>query len=391
MLTPTNPRPHALAAATDVIVVGSRCAGAATAMLLARAGLRVIVLDRAPAHTDTISTHALMRGGVRKLTEWGLLAKATAGAPAVHAVAFHYGDARVRLPFKPRGGIDALYAPRRTVLDPALVSAARRAGAAVHFGVSVRALLHRSDGRVAGVVATDHDGRRVEIAASLVIGADGLRSTVARLTGAHEKAVGGDGSGFAYTYAPVGDRGAFQWYFRPGVSAGVIPTNDGLSCVFVGAHHDRFQHEFAGDPARAYLKLLAEVAPEVADHVAAIPAPAPLRRFPGRPGHIRDAYGPGWALVGDAGYFKDPLTAHGISDALIDAGHVADAAIAAAVDPRLERDAFAVYDAARRERADRMLPVAAALGSYEWDLDDVQQLHLELSAAMNAEEATLAA
>src|SRR5438445_616320 len=123
----------------DVVVVGARCAGAATAMLLARNGLDVALVDRAPAAgTDTLSTHALMRAGVIQLQRWGLLDQVVAaGTPAIRRTVFHYGDAATTVALKPFGGVDALYAPRRTVLDPLLVDAARDAGADVVFGMSV--------------------------------------------------------------------------------------------------------------------------------------------------------------------------------------------------------------------------------------------------------------
>src|SRR6058998_1057956 len=119
----------------DVVVVGARCAGAATAMLLARAGLRVALLDRAASGSDTLSTHALMRTGVVQLQRWGLLDRVVAaGTPGIRQTVFRYGDATTTVAIKPSGGVDALYAPRRTVLDPILVDAARGAGADVTFG-----------------------------------------------------------------------------------------------------------------------------------------------------------------------------------------------------------------------------------------------------------------
>src|SRR5215213_8970252 len=126
----------------DAIVVGARAAGAATAMLLARAGMRVLVLDRSRRGTDVLSTHALMRGGVMQLQRWGLLDRVIdAGTPPVRRTTFSYGADQVVITIKPAHGVDALYAPRRTVLDPILVDAAESAGADVRFGVIVRALL----------------------------------------------------------------------------------------------------------------------------------------------------------------------------------------------------------------------------------------------------------
>src|SRR5262249_33160168 len=114
----------------DAVIVGARCAGAATAMLLARAGLAVLVVEQGTRGADTLSTLALMRAGVLQLSRWGLLdAIETAGTPRIEATTFHYGDRAVEIRIKPRDGVDALYAPRRTLLDPLLADAARSAGA----------------------------------------------------------------------------------------------------------------------------------------------------------------------------------------------------------------------------------------------------------------------
>lgn len=137
----------------DVVVVGARPAGAATAMVLARAGLRVLVVDRSRYGADTLSTHALLRGGVLQLARWGLLNEViAAGTPPVQRSVFHYGEERIEVPIRPAAGVDALYAPRRTVLDPILVDAARDAGAEVRFGLTVTGLCRDGTGRVTGVV-----------------------------------------------------------------------------------------------------------------------------------------------------------------------------------------------------------------------------------------------
>src|SRR3954451_6962727 len=116
----------------DALVVGARCAGAATAMLMARCGLKVLVIDRGSYAADTISTHALMRPGVMQLFRWGLLPRiVAAGTPAVCSTVFHYGGDVLEVEIRPSGGVEALYAPRRTLLDSTLVDAARRAGVEV--------------------------------------------------------------------------------------------------------------------------------------------------------------------------------------------------------------------------------------------------------------------
>src|SRR5215475_9957929 len=137
----------------DVVIIGARCAGAATALLLARAGARVLVVDRALQGSDTTSTHALMRGGILQLHRWGVLpAIVAAGTPPVHSTTFSYSTQEVTVAIEPRYGVDALYAPRRRVLDRVLVDAAVASGAEVEYGVKVEDLIRDDAGRVCGVI-----------------------------------------------------------------------------------------------------------------------------------------------------------------------------------------------------------------------------------------------
>ena len=153
----------------DAVIVGARCAGAATALLMARAGLRVLVVDRTHPSRDTLSTHALMRAGVLQLSRWGLLPRiVAAGTPPVTAITFHYGDRAETLQLT-----EPLYAPRRMVLDTVLLSAAQEAGAQARFGVDVTQLRRDRSGRVTGVLARLRGGEAVAFRAPLTIGADG--------------------------------------------------------------------------------------------------------------------------------------------------------------------------------------------------------------------------
>jgi 2-polyprenyl-6-methoxyphenol hydroxylase-like FAD-dependent oxidoreductase len=163
----------------DAVIVGARPAGAGTALLLARQGLRVLMVDRGRYGADTLSTHALMRGGVLQLARWGVLPRVlAAGAAPVRRATFLYGDDSLSVPVKPRDGVDALYAPRRTVLDRAIVDVALEAGAHAAYGTRLMNLLRDANRRVSGVVVTGDDGRSLQIAANVVVGADGLRSAV---------------------------------------------------------------------------------------------------------------------------------------------------------------------------------------------------------------------
>lgn len=371
--------------ARDVIVVGARVAGSATAMLLARAGVRVLVVDRARRGSDTVSTHALMRAGVVQLRRWGVLpAIEAAGTPAVHRTTFHYGDEPLAVDIKPRDGVDALYAPRRTVLDVQLEAAAEASGAELRFGVRLRDLVRDGDGRVTGAVIEDADGTATAIRAALVIGADGVRSTVARLVDAPATVEAGHAAGTAYGYFEGLELDGYHWHYRSGVSVGAIPTNDGAACVFVATTAARFRDEIRLDLAGGYRRLLAECSPALAARLEGRAPLDGLHAFPGVPGYLRRASGPGWALVGDAGFFRDPITAHGISDALRDAGLLARAwaSRGAAGLPEYER----MRDTVARP----ILEVSNAIASFDWDLDTVRGHHRRLSKVMSAESEMLA-
>lgn len=364
----------------DALVVGARCAGAATAMLMARHGLKVLAIDRGGYGTDTLSTHALMRGAVLQLHRWGLLPKvASMGTPAVRSTSFHYGDEVVEIAIKPSHGMDALYAPRRTVLDRLLVDAAREAGAEVRFRHSLAALIRRPDGRVSGAVVHDREGRCVEVAADLVVGADGIGSAVARLVEAPVLHSARYTTAAVYGYWPGIRTDGYHWHYREGLGTGTIPTNDGLHCVFASVPPERFRAEIRHDLAAGMRRIVAESSPELADAVGGTTPEGRLWAFAGRKGFLRAPHGPGWALVGDAGYFKDPLTAHGITDALRDAELLADAAA------RATPAAFAAYAEQRDELSLPLFETTDAIAAFAWSLDDLKAHHQTLNRAMKRE------
>jgi len=208
----------------DVVVVGARCAGAATALLLARRGLRVLAIDRGRYGSDTVSTHALMRAGVVQLSRWGVLEGIkAAGTPVVRSTSFHYGDEVVAVQIKPQHDIDGLYGPRRTVIDRLLVDAAQQAGASIMFETQLVDLVRADDGRVSGVRLKDGHDRERQVSADLVIGADGVHSTVARLVGSEPYRTGRHATGVVFSYFSGAEFDGYHWYYNPGVSAGAIP------------------------------------------------------------------------------------------------------------------------------------------------------------------------
>lgn len=377
-------------ASYDAIVVGARVAGASTAMLMAREGLRVLLLDRAPAPgTDTLSTLALMRGAVLQLARWGLLDRIrAAGTPAVRSTLVHYGSEVVTVPIQEKAGIAELFAPRRRLLDGILVEAAAAAGVEVRFGAAVDELVWRG-GRVVGVRGRDRAGLPFEARASLVVGADGYRSGVARGVQAPVTWRGEASGGVLFAFHSGVPVDGFEWFYREGSSGGFIPTNDGLTLVWVGVPTRRFQAEVQGDLEGAFDRLLEEAAPEALERMAAARRAGPLRGFPGVPGWLRRPWGPGWALVGDAGSFRDPLSAHGITDALRDAELLARAARAHVADP--DGGALAGYERRRDEAALPLARITEDLASYRWTLPEVQQILKSLSRAMGREVEQLAA
>jgi 2-polyprenyl-6-methoxyphenol hydroxylase-like FAD-dependent oxidoreductase len=370
----------------DVVVVGARAAGAATAHLLARAGLCVLVVDRSRYGTDTLSTHALMRGGVLQLQRWGLLDRVIeAGTPPIRRATFRYDGQVVPVAIKPSRGVSALYAPRRTILDPILVDAARTAGADVRYGVAVTDVERDRAGAVTGVVGRSRDGRPFQARARIVIGADGIRSTVAERVGAPYERTGTGASATTYGYWPDLGVEGYQWNFRPDAASGVIPTNGGLTCVFASATGRRIGRGGVGP----LLRIVAEADPDLADLLAAV-TPPPMRTFTGARGFLRRCWGPGWALVGDAGYFKDPLSAHGLTDALRDAELLARAVVAILRRGADERDAMAAYQATRDALSAPLFDAVDAIAGHRWSDAQIGGLLMALNAAMSDEVEVLA-
>ncbi|MGY1809371.1 NAD(P)/FAD-dependent oxidoreductase [Blastococcus sp. SYSU D00669] len=369
----------------DAIVVGARVAGASTAMLLARGGMRVLCVDRARSGSDTVSTHALMRAGVLQLVRWGLLdAVRSAGTPPIRRIHFGYGEEEVTVSVRPSSGVDALYAPRRTVLDAILVDAAAAAGATFRFGTSATGLLRGPDGRVTGVVLRDPDGRVREEHAPLVIGADGRASLVAEQVAAPYRFTGRAATEVVYGYVAGLPQDGYRWLYGPGASVGAIPTNDGLTCVFAGGQPHAVRPLVGARGPAGALRALASASPLGPALAAATPV-GRVRHVRGTPGHLRVPYGPGWALVGDAGYWKDPLSTHGMTAALRDAELLARAVLAAPRPGRARTEALAGYASCRDALSLPMLHVVERIAAHDWDLATVRELLMEMSSAMTDE------
>lgn len=363
----------------DVVIVGARAAGASTAMLLADAGLRVLAIDRQLYGSDTLSSHALMRGAVRRLASWGLLEQVMLDTPIISRTVLTYGDETLSLDVAPERGVDGLAAPRRTVLDPILVDGARAAGAEVLHSTKMSGLVTDPNGRVRGLDLVLETGEEVFIEADLVIGADGLRSSVARAVGAPITHQGNHASAYVMRYYDNLDCDdmAFRWLYREGIGGGVIPTSDGATCVFTAMPPERFRTEARHDVAGTHRRIARELDPALAWAIGTATPLGPVRSFPGVAGQFRKPFGPGWALVGDAGYFKDPFAAHGITDAFRDAELLTAAVL---------KDDFNTYEEIRDEVSMPLFQTLDEIASYNWDLGELKGLHRQLSYAMKVED-----
>ena len=300
----------------DAIVVGARCAGAPTAMLLAQKGYRVLVVDRAAFPSDTVSTHVIHAPGVAALRRWGLVDEIVAsGCPPFDVYSFDFGHFTIAGRPRPADGNSAAYAPRRTILDKILVDAAAQAGAEVRERFTVDELVFEG-GAVVGVRGHD-DGRQPAVErARVVIGADGRNSYVAKAVQAEQYNEKPELLWGYYTYWSDLPVAGFENTVRPNRGWGAAPTNDGLTMLVVGWPYAEAS-AFKADVETNYLKTL-DSAPEFADRVRSATRED---RFTGGgvANFFRRPFGPGWALVGDAGYTRDPITAQGITDAFRDA------------------------------------------------------------------------
>jgi 2-polyprenyl-6-methoxyphenol hydroxylase-like FAD-dependent oxidoreductase len=372
----------------DVVVVGARTAGAATAMLLARQGHDVVMLDRADLPSDTISTHQIARTGVVALRRWGLLdAVLASGAPALRQVAFHADGDRTTRTVKDRFGVDHLVAPRRYVLDAILAEAAVRAGAKLAAGVTVAGVRFDDAERVTAVSGRRRDGSPVEVLARFVVGADGLTSRVARSVGADITDDRGHGASTRYAYYAGLSWSGIEFFTSDRAFAGVFPTNDAQACVWICT--PEADARAGGSSATAFDTQLQRAAPALARRLQAAHRISRVRGMLRMPNHVRRAFGAGWALVGDAGYHRDAVTAHGISDAFRDAE-----LLAAALDDALrgrtdEVTALGGYEAARDEALREVFDLTCALATFP-PVPVFVDLMRRLGRAIDTEAATLA-
>jgi len=332
----------------DVIVIGARCAGSSTAMLLARKGYRVLVVDRATFPSDIPHGHAIHKGGPARLARWGLLDRLVAGGcPQVTSTIADYGDFPLAADGLIKDGVPVACAPRRFALDALLVDAAVEAGAEVRAGYTVEGFL-ADDDTVQGVRMRGRasDAPITELA-RVTVGADGRRSRLAEFVRAPAYEESPSCTCWYFSYFSDVPRASLEVYARRDHAVFAFPTNDGLLGVFVcwaATDLPRVRADIEG----SYMAAVDGI-PELS---AAVRAGRRVERFRGAtdvPNFLRRPHGPGWALVGDAGCHKDPFLALGICDAFRDAELLAGALDDGLSGRRPLDEALADYERKRNE------------------------------------------
>ncbi len=371
--------------AYDAIVIGARCGGSPTAMLLARAGYRVLLVDKATFPSDTMSTHLLHPPAVAALARWGILDRLEAtGCPPVTTYDFDLGDVSITGSPRPVDGEARAFVPRRTVLDALLVDAAVAAGAELREAFTVDEVLF-DDGRVSGIGGHARGGAPVTERASVVIGADGMHSLVAKAVRPARYNEVPRITPLYYAYwsgLPVDE---FTTYERSEHRRGwaVSPTHDGLTCVVQGWPQEEFEAN-RRDVEGAFMRTF-DLVPEFAERIHAATRETRFVGSGNLPGFFRQPYGPGWALVGDAGYHKHPITGLGITDAFRDAELLASALDDCFAGRRAYEDALAGYQRERDEQALPLYELTAEFAMLEPPPPDLE----ELIGAMQGNQAAM--
>lgn len=368
----------------DAIVVGARVAGSPTAMLLARKGHRVLVVDKDTFPSDTMSTHYIHQPGVACLQRWGLLDQVIAsGSPPITTFRFNLGPLTLEGFGPPSDGCAAAYAPRRTVLDKILVDAAVATGAEVREGFSVQEIL-QDDGRVTGIRGRGRDGVTVTESARVVVGADGMRSLVARAVGPPQYNEKPPLACYYYAYWRGVDLPRIEAGAGDGCFYVAFPTNDGRVVVVVGLKVERFR-DYRADIAGTYFGTLEAMTAELAGQLRAGRREGRFIGTADLPNFFRKPYGPGWALVGDAGYHKDPITGYGITDAFRDAETLAEALDAGFAGRRSLEEVLWEYEEKRNAFAFPLYELICQMASMELPPPEMQAL---LGALAGDREAT---
>ena len=362
----------------DAIIVGARCAGSPTAMLLARKGYQVLLVDRDTFPSDIMSTHYIWQPGMSKLKSWGLMDEVLASdSPPISGITFDLGPLVLKGNAPPAEQVTDMCAPRRITLDKILVDAATASGAELRQGFSVQDLVS-GGGRVTGIRGRSQGGSTVTEEAKIVIGADGPHSIVARNVDAPSYDERPSLTCCYYSYWSGVPTDGLEFYSRGSRVIFAFPTNGGLTSVVTFWPNKEF-HEYRADIEGNYLKTV-DLVPALAERVR---SGQREERFMGSAdvtNFFRKPYGPGWALVGDAGYQKDAITAQGITDAFTHAELLAGAIDDGLSGRRPLEEAMAGYE---QERNESVAPIydftCGFLSTLEEPPPEIQQLFGALS------------
>jgi flavin-dependent dehydrogenase len=371
----------------DAIVIGARCAGSPTALLLARKGHRVLLLDKATFPSDTMSTHLVHPPGVAALKRWGLLERLEAtGCPQVERYSFDFGPVSVAGSPQATEGIDHAYGPRRTILDKLLVDAAVEAGAELREEFTVEEIV-AEDGEVTGIRGHAKGGDTVTESASVVIGADGKHSLLAKAVSPETYNERPSQLAMYYAYWSDLPVSGFETTIRAENRRGwaALPTHDGLTCMPFGWPVEEFKAN-RGDIEGNFFAAL-DLAPEFAERVRGAKRETKFIGSAELPGYFRKPFGPGWVLVGDSGYHKNPITAMGINDAFRDAELVAEALDDAFSEQRSFDEGMAAYQQTRDEAAMPVYEFTAEFASLEPPPPEMQQLIGAMQGNQEAQDA----
>ena len=361
----------------DTIIIGARCAGAATALLLSQQGHKVLLVDRAAVGSDIPHGHFVHRGGTAKLQAWGVLDKLD--CPLVTTVVMGMGEG------EPLTGTDLYFGdvpfgvgPRRRVLDKLLVETAVAAGVELRDQVVVEDF--RCDGdQIRGIQARDlRSGQRFREQAPMTIGVDGRHSRLARTVDAPMFETVPPLLCYYFSYWSGIDYGALEVHSKNQRVIFAFPTNDNLFAIFVAWPVAMFQ-QVRSDIESHYMAVL-DRAPALAERARAGKREEPFYGTADLPNYFRKPYGPGWALVGDAGHHKDPYMALGVADAFRDAELVAEAVHEGLTGCQPFDAALANYETQRNELAMPLYRENIARASFAPPPPEVAQIRNALLA-----------
>ncbi|MDR0360830.1 MAG: NAD(P)/FAD-dependent oxidoreductase [bacterium] len=300
----------------EVLIVGGRAAGSSLALLLARQGHRVLVVDRDEFPSDTLSTHLMNPTAVGRLARLGVLADVeAAGFRRITRMRTWIDDCCFEGPAGP-GGASFSLAPRRAVLDSVLIDHAVTAGAEFEQRTRAENLIVE-DGRVAGAVLQRVHGDRRSVRAEVVVGADGRQSRVAQWVGAEKylevPALRPGYYGYFQGVEPLPEPAVEMWFGGDRIGF-LFPMRRDEDCLALEVQPEEFE-SFRRNPQEAFEERFRAL-PGMERRTRGATLGGRILGTRGIDNFFRKPYGPGWALTGDAGYLKDPSTGTGLGDAL---------------------------------------------------------------------------